>query len=133
MRNEFELQDRQYGFYPLADFAGIDSLDLGCKPDVGLGREPRQQVVGLEYDTDIVRRCSLQTTKYFYRAAGVGHDQAGDDSQQRALPAPARTYNRDELAAPHVERDGVECAHSVCVHEGLGDAQDANSGFQWVG
>src|SRR5438094_561629 len=82
------------------------------------------------FNADIVRRRSLRMAQNLNRAAGIRHDQARYGPQQRALPAPARTEDRNELAAPHIERDVVERTHFVGTHESLGDAHDANRSFQ---
>ena len=43
--------------------------------------------------------------------AGVGRLDPGGDAQQRGLAAAAPAEDRDELARPHLERDGVEHGH----------------------
>src|SRR5262249_43825590 len=85
-----------------------------------LGRaERRDEVEGLEHESDFARTHTRQVAVVeIGELAAVERDRAAgwpieraEQLQQRALARPARTLDREQLAARDREVDGVEGAH----------------------
>src|SRR5207244_4998018 len=87
-----------------------DAAEPGAELDVALDREPREEGVGLEYHAPVgagVRDLMpIQPDR-----AGGRPDQPGDEAQQRALPAPGRADDADDLAVGDVEREALDRDH----------------------
>ena len=85
--------------------------------DVVVDVEVREQHVVLEHETDAASmgRLGGHVEPVDRHRAVRRHEQAGDDAEQRRLPAAARTDDAHDLAVGHREVDGVEHAASAVL------------------
>jgi hypothetical protein len=116
LAERFELQHRQHGFHPLADFRGSDSLDLGRKPDIRLplARASKGDGIWIELTgtCSSFASCRPQSALNefkihdFYRRLEISRTERSD-IHKRGLPK-QRPYQLD-MTGTNIEWIWVKC------------------------
>src|SRR4029079_13298922 len=116
--------------HPLATRGGGDAGEGEAEADGGLDARPRDKAEGLEdeaHPRPWPRRGAVDAD-----AAGVRHEEAVDQAEQRGLPAAARADETDEAVAVDVERHVLERLHrrpAAAAAERLRHAAEADEGI----
>ena len=96
-----------------------DAPDVLAEDDVVEHGPPGEEQVTLEHVPDM--SCLTgHVAVAEHHAAAIGLTESGQDVEQRALAAAARTHEADELAGTDVEAHIIDGGHGT-VLEGLGD------------
>ncbi len=91
--------------------AARQPVQAGMEMQVGQDRQVQVNCRLLEHDAEPCQRTHrvvLHLHPHDRDPPRVGHEQAAEDLEQRGLARAVRPQQRDELAAPHVERDAVQ-------------------------